>query len=152
MAAETTPLRVVIDTNIVIRGLLSPTGASALLVQAIRRRGCLLIASRASLSEIHRVLCRPRFERRYGVTRSRRQRLVVRLYTLALLVEPVGHLALCRDPKDDYLIEMALAGQAAYLVSEDSDLHDDPGIIALLLQYGIQLVHVSDFARLLTPM
>jgi predicted nucleic acid-binding protein len=53
---------------------------------------------------------------------------------------------------DDYLIEMALLGEAAYLVSEDADLHDAPDIIEVLRQFGIELVHVGTFARLLTTM
>ncbi|PKO21809.1 MAG: putative toxin-antitoxin system toxin component, PIN family [Chloroflexi bacterium HGW-Chloroflexi-1] len=143
------PRRAVIDVNIIIRGLLSPTGASAALLEAVRRRRCLLIASRAYLDEIHRVLHRPRFVQRYGITRVRRQRLIARLYTLALLVEPTGRLTLCRDPKDDYLVEMALLGQAAYLVSEDADLLEDPDIVEFLRQHGVELVHVGTFARLL---
>lgn len=95
------------------------------------------------------MLRQPRFVRRYGITRARRQRLIARLYTLALLVEPAGHLMLCRDPKDDYLIEMALLGGAAYLVSEDTDLHEAPDIIELLRRHGVQLMRIGPFARLL---
>jgi putative PIN family toxin of toxin-antitoxin system len=48
--------RVVVDTNIFIRGILSTTGASAEIVDTIFRRQCLLISSRQHLSEIHRIL------------------------------------------------------------------------------------------------
>jgi putative PIN family toxin of toxin-antitoxin system len=149
MSIDTLPLRVVVDTNIIIRGTLSSTGASALLLEAIRRRRCTLIASREYLSEIHCVLSRPRFVHRYGITAHQRRRLIARLYTLALFVQPTGHLALCRDPEDDYLIEMALLGQATHLVSEDDDLHDDPDIIEFLRQSEIQLVHVGTITRIL---
>jgi putative PIN family toxin of toxin-antitoxin system len=149
MSPEEPPLRVVVDTNIIIRGILSSTGASALLLEAVRRRQCLLIASREYLNEIHRVLSRPRFRRRYGITSRRRQRLIIRLYTLSLFVQPTGHLALCRDPHDDYLIEMALLGQATHLVSEDNDLHEDADIVEFLRQSGVQLVRVGAFVRTL---
>jgi putative PIN family toxin of toxin-antitoxin system len=144
---EDTPLRVVVDANVVIRGILSSTGTSALLLNAIRRRRCVLIASREYLNEIYRVLSRPRFVHRYRINPHQRKRLIVRLYTRAIFVQPAGHLALCRDPHDDYLIEMALLGQATHLVSEDDDLHEDSDIVEFLRQSGIQLVHVEAFLR-----
>jgi predicted nucleic acid-binding protein len=60
-------------------------------------------------------------------------------------VEPAGRLALCRDPKDDYLIEMALLGRATHIVSEDDDLHDDPDVVAFLDQRDIRLVRLGEF-------
>lgn len=38
MPTETLAFRVVVDVNVLIRGLLSSTGASALLLDAVRRR------------------------------------------------------------------------------------------------------------------
>jgi len=66
-------------------------------------------------------------------------------------VSPVGTLTLCRDPKDDYLLEMALLGKATHLVTEDNDLHDDPDIQDLLRGYGVHLVHVGEFLVDLAP-
>lgn len=102
MSTEEPLPRAVVDANVIIRGILSSTGASALVRGAIRRRRCTLITSREHLNEIHRVLSRPRFIQRYGITAHQRRRLIVRLYTLSLFVQPSGHLALCRDPQDDY--------------------------------------------------
>ena len=149
MTNEKPILRVVVDTNVFIRSLISTTGSSALLVEAIREHHCILITSRTHLSEIHRVLCRRRFVHRYGITRHQRQRLISRLYSLAIYVKPSGRLTMCRDPKDDYLIEMALLGRATHLVSEDKDLHDDPDIVELLRLSGIQLVGAWGFMRAL---
>ncbi len=42
------------------------------------------------------------------------------------VITPALHSTLCRDPKDDVLLEVAAAGQADYLVSADLDLTDDP--------------------------
>jgi predicted nucleic acid-binding protein len=68
--------------------------------------------------------------------------LITWLYAIGHLVQPAGHLALCRDPHDDCLIEMALIGQATHLISEDDDLHQAPDIVEFLRQSGIQLAHV----------
>jgi len=138
-------LRVVVDTNVLVRGTLSATGGSALILEAIKRRWCVLITSRQHLSELYDVLGRSRITRKYGVTDKERQRLVGRLYASAILVTSTGTLSLCRDPKDDYLLELALLGQATHLVTEDDDLHEDPAIRSLLRGYGVQLVHIAQF-------
>ena len=150
MSDEERLTQAVVDTNILIRGTLSSSGASALVLDAVLRRRCLLITSRTQLSELHRVLSRPRFVHRYGITPDRRNRLIARLYTLSMIVRPRGHLAICRDASDDYLIELALLGKASHLVSEDSDLHDDTDIVELLRQYEVRLVRVGAFAQTLT--
>lgn len=152
MPAESPLIQAVVDTNVFIRGVLSSSGASAVVIDAIFRHRFLLITSRTQLSELHRVLSRPRFVHRYGITADQRHRLIARLYTLSIFVRPSDHLAICRDPKDDYLIEMALLGQATHLVSEDNDLHDDADIVELLRQYGVQLVRVGAFAQTLITM
>jgi predicted nucleic acid-binding protein len=59
---------------------------------------------------------------------------------------------MCRDPNDDYLIEMAMLGEAAYLVSEDADLHEDADIVEALQQLGVEVMRVGVFARLLATM
>jgi putative PIN family toxin of toxin-antitoxin system len=140
-----TLLRPVVDVNIIIRGTLSSTGGSALILEALKRKRCLLIASHQYLSEVYAVLARPRMRRRYGITQRRRKRLIARLSEYAVIVFPRGHLWLCRDPKDDYLVEMALLGRATHLVTEDADLHDEPNIRALLQQFDVRLVHIDSF-------
>ena len=61
----------------------------------------------------------------------------------------MGQLAVCRDPKDDYLIEMALLGRATHLVSEDNDFHRDADVIELLRHYGTQLIRAGAFVEIL---
>jgi putative PIN family toxin of toxin-antitoxin system len=141
---------IVADTHIIIRGLISPGSASAKLLNAILRRQVLLATSRTHLTEIHNVLARPRFFNRYQISRDLRQRIIRRLYMLSLYVQPIGRLQLCRDPKDDYLIEMALLTKAAFLISEDNDLHDDDAIVTLLHQNNIELVHILPFVSMLS--
>ena len=142
---EQPSLKAVVDINVLVRGTLSATGGSALIIEAIKRGRCVLITSRQHLSELYNVLGRPRIAGKYGVTERERRQLVGRLYAGALVVTPADRLSLCRDPKDDYLLEMALLGQATHLVTEDDDLHDDPAIRSLLRDYGVRLVHIAEF-------
>ena len=64
-------------------------------------------------------------------------------------MEPATQLALCRDPHDDYLLEMALLGRADYLVTEAGDFHDDPNIVQFLEQRGVRLYHLAAFLTVL---
>ena len=139
------PPRAVIDANVIIRSVPSPKGGSALIRQSIYQRRCILITSREHLNEVFRVLGRFRMQHRYGINEHDRKRLISRLYQRATMVSITSYLDICRDPKDNYLIELALAGQATHLVSEDLDLHNDPTVIALLLQFGVRLVDVKGF-------
>lgn len=136
--------RIVADTNVLVRGILSPTGGSALILEAIKRGRCQFIAARPLLRELYAVLGRPRIARKYGITPKQRKRLVAQLYIRSFFVQPRGHLHICRDPKDDYVIEMAILGRATHLVSEDGDLHT-PDIVALLQSYGVRVTTVARF-------
>lgn len=143
-SAEQPHLRIVVDTNILVRGTLSASGASALVIEALKRGRCTLITSQAHLSELYRVLNRPRLNR-YGVTSKRRKRLISRLHAGSVFVAPTGELTLCRDPKDDFLLEIALLGRATHLVTEDADLYDDSDIVETLRQYGVHIVRLAEF-------
>jgi putative PIN family toxin of toxin-antitoxin system len=48
-----------------------------------------------------------------------------------------GTLRLCRDPKDDLVIETAIAGGARYIVSRDEDLTRDLDVVNTLREYDI---------------
>ena len=136
----TLAVRVVVDVNLLVRGILSGRGGSAVLIRALKQGLFIPIASRHYLQEIYQVLGYPRLLRRYPVSHRQRQRLIAQIYSRAVWVEPVTHLVLCRDPHDDYLLEMALLGRADYLVTEDGDFHDDPDVAQFLEQHGVRLV------------
>ena len=142
-------IRAVVDVNLLVRGTLSLTGGSALLIQLLKQRQFLPITSRQYLHEIYRVLGYPRLLRHHRITRRQRQHLVTTLYDRSVWVETTGSLKMCRDPKDDYLLEMALVGHATHVVTEDDDLHDDLDIVAFLDQRSIQLVHLGEFLAVL---
>jgi putative PIN family toxin of toxin-antitoxin system len=143
------PLRVVIDVNLLVRSVLAPTGGSALLIQKFKQGVFLSITCRKQLHELYRVLGYPRLLRRHRITRRQRQRITTQLYKRSVWVEPRGQLAVCRDPNDDYLIEIALLGRATCLVSEDNDFHSDSEIVEFLNRRGIHLLHLSEFLAIL---
>jgi putative PIN family toxin of toxin-antitoxin system len=137
----------VVDVNLLVRGVLSAKGGSRVLLIALKQNRFRIITSRQHLFEIYRVLGYPRLARKWPIARRIRKRLIAQIYRRAIWVDFAESLRLCRDPKDDYLLQMALLGQATHLISEDNDLHQDPIIPIFLSQRGIQLVHLGDFLR-----
>ncbi len=111
--------RYVFDTNTLISHLLLP---SSLPVQAVRkglRHGQLLVSD-DTLDELADVLARPKFDR-YISLEDRQQ--FFRMF--ARVVERVNitrRVQLCRDPKDDRFLELAVNGEASYIITGDTDL------------------------------
>ena len=115
-----------------------------MLIRALKQGLFIPIASRPYLQEVYRVLGYPRAAPPLPGTHRQRRRLIAQIYGRAVWVEPLTHLVLCRDPHDDYLLEMALLGRADYLVTEDGDFHDDPSIVQFLRATRVRLVRLGD--------
>ena len=115
-------MRAVVDTNILVRAVIKPSGSVGPVLQRLRRRDYLLLISRATLDELVDVLSRPRLRAKYGIS-DPVLRAVVRLMILrGELVSPQRRIAACRDPKDDKFLEVAVGGRADVMVSGDADL------------------------------
>jgi putative PIN family toxin of toxin-antitoxin system len=107
------PLRLVVDTNIVVSAALKPDGLQrAVLLLAIAKPARLYV-SNAILVEYQDVLSRPEFQIRKGL----RQQLLDMIRKRAHLVNPVRAIQVANDPEDDKFIECADAGRADYLVT-----------------------------------
>lgn len=115
----TPELRVVIDTNVLISQLLLPQSKPADAVRVTLRLGTLL-TSTDHLRELFDVVMRAKFDA-YAPADVRLGQLR-RLAGLAVPVRIVRRIRLCRDPKDDMLLEIAANGGASHLVTGDSDL------------------------------
>ena len=111
--------RIVLDTNVLISGLLSSTSTPARAVERATSTAQ-LIASTATLKELMSKLLSPKFDR--YVTRERRNALLLRLAPLVEIVEIVQTVHASRDPADDKFLEAAVNGRADIVVSGDRDL------------------------------
>lgn len=109
-----------------------------------------LIASEPLLAEVADVAQRPRL-RRSGITPEAANELLAFLARTATLVSVPGTARFCRDPKDDVLIETALAGSAAVIVSRDDDLTRVPELKETLAELGIRVLTVRRFLEELEP-
>ena len=115
------PLRAILDVNVLISALISPSGRPARLLLAWQEGRFELIVSPALLAELRRALAYPKLERL--VPPADADAFVAWLSRSALLARdatdpPPIHAA---DPNDDYLLALA-AEQRAELVSGDGHL------------------------------
>ena len=68
MEGESSRHHIVVDTNLIISGVIAPTGNPYALLQAWRRDEVALITSSEIIAEVERVLHKPRLRQRYGVS------------------------------------------------------------------------------------
>ncbi len=123
-ARDAGPLRVVLDTNVLLSALLFRSGAVSSLRHHWQRGDVVPLASRPVTQELMRVLAYPKFK----LTAAERQTLLAEYLPWAEVVDPAAPtgalqpLPPCRDPHDQMFLELAQAGRARWLITGDQDL------------------------------
>ena len=115
-------LKVVIDTNVWISGLLTRTGTAALLARHVVQNGQAVFTVQ-TFAELKDRVWRPKFDR--YVTMEQRKKLLSDIESSALWVEvqlAITATTFCRDVADDMFIHAAHAAQSIWLVTGDDDL------------------------------
>lgn len=133
--------KVVIDTNVWISGLLTRSGHPAHLTRQVVRVAQ-PVFSPETYSELEHRLWRPEFDR--YVTLEQRQAFLRDLASIALWVDvppAVAARTFSRDATDDKFIHVALAAEAAWLVSGDRDLLV---LCEGLLSLGVRVISPAD--------
>jgi putative PIN family toxin of toxin-antitoxin system len=143
------PLRVFIDTNIWISAFINPSGPPAAVLAAFNSDGITAVISQPFLNELADVLTRSRIRQRLQVFGEDADEILARIRRKAVTVYPLGALRLCRDEKDDVMLETAILGRAHYIVSRDDDIKRDLNLIAHLHEHNIEVKSVAQFLALL---
>jgi len=147
MGGESSRHHIVVDTNLIISGVIAPTGNPYALLQAWRRGEVALITSSEIIAEVERVLHKPRLRQRYGLTDEQIQGVVDELQSGAIQAVPLSSLPIqSRDPNDDMFLAVALGAAATFLVSGDNDLLSLKGAPEL---GELRIVTVPEFLDLL---
>ncbi|MBI3292946.1 MAG: putative toxin-antitoxin system toxin component, PIN family [Elusimicrobia bacterium] len=111
-------MRVVLDTNILVSALISPGGPTDQLYQAWRAGRFILITSEEQLDEFRRVTRYTRL--RAYIQPAVAGTMVNELRLLAEVVTELPRVDASPDPGDNFVLAMAQAGQAEYLVTGDN--------------------------------
>lgn len=140
---------IVIDANIWVSAFISPTGYSVNLLNLWLDQQFEVVATLPLLEEIARVLQKPRLQSRYEYLSSEIKRYLTFIKEGAIIVTPSTAINLCRDPKDNYLLDAAIEGRADFIITRDDDLKGDHELITQMKQLGVQVMTLSNFFRIL---
>lgn len=132
-------MRAVIDTSILIRSILNPEGSTGPILGQLKARRYQLLYSEPLLAELGDVLTRPRFRDKYKISEDAVSDILSLLAIEGEEVFPSAPIAVCRDPKDNKVLEAALYGRADVIVTGDEDL------FALHPFEGIQILSPAAF-------
>jgi putative PIN family toxin of toxin-antitoxin system len=110
-------LRVVLDSNVLISALISAGSPPDLIYQAWRKKRFALVTSETQLAELRRASHYPKLQklvpsREFGV-------LINRLHG-AIVLDKLPRIDFSSDPFDNYLLAMAAAAEADFLVTGDA--------------------------------
>lgn len=133
-------MKVVLDTNVIISGLLVFDGPPGKIIDLWIENRISVVLSRSLIEEYLEVISRPKFK--HIGTPFERQDIVINLLELSstVFVNPKELLTVIRDdPDDNRVLECAVEGMARYIVSGDEHL-------LMLKEYrGIKIVTPAEF-------
>ena len=129
-------IKFVVDTNVLVSSILIRKSSSDSALKKARSLGNLLF-SEATFQELQTVLNRAKFDKYVSLTI--RSEFMFRLKLESELIEIIEQVNLCRDLKDNQFLEVAMNGNADYLITGDQDL------LVLRPFQEIQIMTVHEF-------
>ena len=110
--------RIIIDTNILISAAFGPKSQPAQALEYARLHEQLIISP--ALFDEYKKLLSPKFDA--VLPRLSRMRIIECMRYDAEWVDHNLELAECRDPKDDMVLSLAVAGEVDFVLTGDKDL------------------------------
>jgi putative PIN family toxin of toxin-antitoxin system len=134
-------MRVILDTNVLVSAILSPGGNADIALRRWLDGRFVLLTCSEQLAEVRSTLRKPYVARHYKPHDA--GRLVNLLSTLTLQIERLPAVRRSADPQDDFLLALAQAGEADYLVTGDK-----AGLLALKRHARTRILTAAQFAQL----
>jgi hypothetical protein len=134
-------MRVVLDTNILVSALLVQVGHPAAIYRVWQEGYFTLLTCAEQLDELRATLRKPVIAARIKPYKA--GHLVNELRELAETIGPLPRVGRSPDPTDDFLLALAEAGKADYLVTGDKS-----GLLSLARHAGTRIISASEFATL----
>ena len=141
-------LRVLIDTNVWVSAFLNHHGIPAEIIMTWLEDRIEIVISMPLLKEISDVLQRPRLQKKYKYTTKEIQNYLALIFERSRKVKPIGNVHLCRDIKDNVILETAILGKATHLVTRD-DIKRDLELIRTMADSNITVTSVSNLLKTL---
>lgn len=137
--SEQNVIKIVIDTNIWIRFLLGRDLDP--LVNALKAEKIEIFFSNDLHDELFEVMSRPKFKGKIQDSQKTEILEITRKNVKTIIPSSINED--CRDPKDNFLLDLAVSANADYLVTGDLDL------LALNPFRGVRIVEPPEFERML---
>lgn len=134
-------MRVVLDTNILVSALMAQLGHPAAIYRAWQEGYFTLLICKEQLDELRVTLHKPAIAERIKPYKA--GRLVNQLKKLAEDIGSLPRVERSADPTDDFMLAMAEAGKADYLVTGDKG-----GLLVLAKHRTTRIVSATEFATL----
>ncbi len=115
-------IRAVVDTNVLIRALIKPQGTVGPVLTHLRDGDYTLLYADPLLDELVAKLTLPRIRDKYHLSDEDVETALALILLRSEPVTPQRRITACRDPKDDIVLEVAVTGQADFIVTGDNDL------------------------------
>src|SRR5271157_708506 len=142
-------MRVVLDTNILIRANPKARGPAREVLQKIVSDEHVLVTSRFLLQEVARVLAYPRVEMRWKLRpRETEEYLQILASVSEVVAPPSGRAIVLKDVDDDPIIYTAVAGRADVLCTLDAHFYEE-SVRSFCAQKGIKIMDDVELLRLI---
>ena len=136
-------MRVVLDTNIFVSGLLSAAGPPARIIQAVLQRRLIPVMSPDTFAELEAVLRRPKLQRAFTRAGVNITSFLETIQAEVQIVDPHPTHTPLRDAHDrPFLDLMATTPPPQYFVTGDKDFEASH-------YSGVPVISAAQFARLL---
>lgn len=135
-------MRIILDSNILLSGLISPDGVPARLIEAWLDHRFVLVSHALQLAELRDVSRREKIRRL--IRPSEAGRLINQISAVADMPEALPTIRRSPDPRDDFLLGLCEAGTADCLVTGDKN-----DLLALSRHAGTQIVTAAYIAETL---
>lgn len=132
----------VLDTNVLVSALLVPSGVPGAIYRSWREKQFTLLTSSVQMDELRRTLAKPALAVRIHPHHA--GRLINSLSRLAEMIAFLPRIERSSDPDDNFLLAMAEAGRAEYLVTGDKS-----GLLSLNRHARTRIISARGFADLL---
>jgi putative PIN family toxin of toxin-antitoxin system len=136
-------VRVILDTNILLSALCARGGVTDAIVHAWLKNAYTLLTCEEQLDELRECFSRPSLVPA-RIRRHEAGRLINYLSDHGVFIASLPSVSRSPDPNDDFLLALAEAGKADYLVTGDK-----AGLLPLGKHRGTRIISARDFANTL---
>lgn len=137
-------IKAVVDTNVLVSGIISPKSSPAKIINCWREREFVLVTSPKILQETKRVLNYPKIAKKYYLNKEKINELMQGFSLFSEVCKPTKKISVIQqDPEDDKFLEAAITAGADFIVS--GDIH----LLNLQKYQGIEILTAKEFIKAL---